>query len=287
MGKNSDACRFFQRVYVDFLGPYPRSRSGHIGIFIALDHFSKFPFLKPVKKFTADLVVKYLENDLFHTFGVPETVVSDNGSQFKSQVFNNLLKRYGIKHVYTAIHSPQANASERVNRSIISGIKSYVQPNQKDWDEFLSHICCSLRSSKHTATGVSPYYLAFGQYMITNGATYSLLRQLGMLEDRAVRFSKDDSRDITARKAAENIQKQFRRNEKTYNLRSRDVSYSVGQEVYRRNFKQSNFEQGYNAKLAPTFLKARVRKKMGNSYYELEDLQGNFIGTYHAKDIRQ
>lgn len=287
MGKSPETCRFFQKLYVDFLGPYPRSRSGHIGIFIVLDNFSKFPFLKPVKKFTSDIIVKYLEGDLFHTFGVPETIVSDNGSQFKSVQFNQFLKRYGVHHTYTAIHSPQANASERVNRSVLAGIKSYIKRDQKNWDELLSSICCSLRSSVHTGIGTSPYYLVFGQDMVTNGATYSLLRQLEMMEDRAVRFNRSDTRDILAKRASENTEKQFNRNKRSYDLRSKEVSYNVGQEIYRRNFKQSNFEQNYNAKLAPTFLKARVQKKLGNSYYILEDLKGNFIGTYHAKDIRQ
>ncbi|XP_061399459.1 uncharacterized protein LOC133335171 [Musca vetustissima] len=198
-----------------------------------------------------------------------------------------LLKRYGIQHVYTAVHAPQSNASERVNRSVLAAIKSYVNPDHKNWDELLSSVCCSLRSSVHSGIGTSPYYLTFGQNMITNGATYSLLRQLEMLEDRSVRFNRNDSRDIAARKALDVQQKQFARNEKTYNLRSREVTYEEGQEVFRRNFKQSCFEQGYNAKLAPTFLKARIRKKIGNYYYELEDLKGNLVGTYHAKDIRQ
>lgn len=108
-----------------------------------------------------------------------------------------------------------------------------------------------------------------------------------MLEDRSVRYDRNDSRDIMARRAADLMNRQHIRNERVYNLRSREVSYTVGQEIFRRNFKQSNFEQGYNAKLAPAFLKARIRKKIGNSYYELEDLKGNSVGTYHAKDIRQ
>lgn len=98
---------------MDSPGPYSRSRSGNIGIFITLDNFSKFPFIHPVKKFTAEVVVQYPEKELFHTFGVPESIVSDNGSQFKSAIFNQLLKKYGVNHVYTAVHSPQANASER------------------------------------------------------------------------------------------------------------------------------------------------------------------------------
>jgi len=60
IGMVPESQRFCQRLYVDFLGPYPRSRSGNVGIFIVLDHFSKFVFLKTVKKLTADVVIKYM-----------------------------------------------------------------------------------------------------------------------------------------------------------------------------------------------------------------------------------
>lgn len=100
LGKTSETHRFFQKVYVDFLGPYPRSKAGNIGIFVVLDHFTKFPFLKAVKKFSSDIVIDYLENDLFHLYGVPETIVSDNGSQFRSNQFSKFLKRYGVNHLF-------------------------------------------------------------------------------------------------------------------------------------------------------------------------------------------
>ncbi|XP_036347253.1 uncharacterized protein LOC118756607 [Rhagoletis pomonella] len=51
--------------------------------------------------------------------------------------------------------------------------------------------------------------------------------------------------------------------------------------VYRRS------EHAPGEKLAPTFLKARIRRKLGNCYYELEDLQGRPVGKFHAKDIKQ
>lgn len=192
-----------------------------------------------------------------------------------------------MNHLFTAVHAPQVKVSERVNRSVLSAIKSYVKPDQKNWDEYLSNISCALRSAVHSAVVTSPYYLVFDQHMVTNGATYPLLRQLEMLEDRTIRFDGKDSLQIMAKRASERMQKQFIRNERSYNLRSKEISYEVGQEVFRRNFKQSNFEQGYNAKLAPIFVKARIRRKLGNCYYELEDLRGNLVGNYHAKDIRQ
>lgn len=201
MGNTGISERVFQKLYVDFLGPYPRSRSGNIGIFVVLDHLSKFPFLKTVKKFTVESVIKFMEEELFHCFGVPETVVSDNGVQFKSNMFNDLLKKYNVKHVYTAFYSPQANASERVNRSVLAAIKAYIQPDQKNWDEHLSSICCALRSSLHSAIGTSPYRVAFGQHMVTDGGNYQLLRELKLLDDRTACFSKDDSFELIRKKS--------------------------------------------------------------------------------------
>lgn len=279
--------RIFQKLCVDFLGPYPRTRSGNIGIFVVLDYLSKFVLLKAVKKLSADVVCKFLEEEVFHCYGVPESIVSDNGIQFKSKLFKSLLRKYSIKHLCTAIYSPQANASERVNRSILSALRAYIEPDQKNWDELLSGIACALRSCIHAATRATPYYTVFGQQMITNGETYELLRKIGLASDLAINMSRPDSVTVIRQQNSENINKQFQRNERHYNLRTKNVVYTEGQEVYRRNFKPSNFEKGYNAKLAPSFIKARIRKKVGTCTYELEDLCGKYIGVYHAKDLRQ
>jgi len=69
------------------------------------------------------------------------------------------MQQYGVTHTLTAVHTPQANASERVNRSVISAIWAYLRPDQKDWEEYLSSICCALRSSVHASIGTSPHLL--------------------------------------------------------------------------------------------------------------------------------
>jgi len=234
-----------------------------------LGHFSEYVFLKPVKKINTAVVVNYLESELFMTYGVAETVVSDNGFQFRVVGFKNLMQRYGVSHVLTAVHAPQ-----RVNRSVISGIRAYVRSDQKDWDENLSRMSCALRSSVHSSIGTSPYYMVYGQHMVTSGATYSLLRKLNLLDDRFVLFNRPDSFEVVHTEAKKRMQKMHVENEKRYNLRSKVVSFKAGQEVFRRNFKQSCFQSGYNAKFGPSFVKDRVRKKLGYCYYELEDPQG-------------
>lgn len=82
-----------------------------------LDHFSKFVFLRPLNKASAQKVVDFLEPLVFHCFGVPEYIHSDNGQQFHSKIFKEFLKKYGVTHIPTGTHHPQANAVERVNRT--------------------------------------------------------------------------------------------------------------------------------------------------------------------------
>ncbi|KAH8338672.1 hypothetical protein KR074_004555 [Drosophila pseudoananassae] len=146
-----------------------------------------------------------------------------------------------------------------------------------------SHFC--MKSVRYL--GTSPYYMVFGQHMITSGSTYALLRKLNLLDDRSLLLNRSDSFEIVRQQASRHMLKAYEQNAKRYNLRARQVMFKEGQEVYRRNFKQSCFQTGYNSKFGPAFVKARVRKRVGNLYYELEDLQGHSIGKYHAKDIRQ
>lgn len=213
-------------------------------------------------------------------------LISDNGSQFKDNDFNAFLTSLGITHIYTALYSPQSNASERVNRSIIAGIRSYLSKDHTLWDQHLSFISCSLRNTIHQAIKCSPYKAMFGLEMITNGSSYKLLKNLESLNEPVVKLCREDELQVMRAKLKEHIAQAYESNAKQYNLRTRPISYNVGDEVFRRNFAQSSQEKKFNAKLAPIYIKAKVKEKIGSHYYILQDLDSNNTGTYHAKDIR-
>lgn len=286
MGKPVDTTRPFQRLYVDILGPYPRSKNGHIGLFIVLDHLTKFHWLFPLKKFTSKVIQNFLLTNIFHVYGVPEFLVSDNGSQFKANDFNAFLTKLGIKHVYTALYSPQSNASERVNRSIIAGIRAFMKKDQRLWDEHISSISCALRNAVHQAIKCSPYFATFGLNMITHGDSYLLLKNLNLLEEPIVKLNREDQLTIIRKELRQNISEAYDKSRDSYNLRTRPITYAVGQHVYRRNFAQSNAAYKFNSKLAPVYIKAIVQSKIGSSYYVLKDVESKSTGTYHAKDMR-
>lgn len=87
---------------------------------------------------------------------------SDNGAQFTSKTFKEIVDTYKINHLQTAPYSPQSNASERVNQSVLAAIRAYLESDHREWDLYLTEIECALRSSVHTATGVTPFFALFG-----------------------------------------------------------------------------------------------------------------------------
>lgn len=287
MGNLVETSRPFQRLYIDLLGPYPRSKAGNIGLLIVLDHMSKFHWIFPLRKFTSSSIQDNLLKQIFHVYGVPEYIVSDNGSQFRSNELNAFLTSLGIKHTYTALYSPQSNASERVNRSLIAGIRAYLKNDHKKWDENLTAISCALRNTIHTSIKCSPYHALYGFDMVTHGSSYDLMRKLKLLNDPTVRLQRDDQLQIIRQNLRKYIKEAHERNQSGYNLRTRPRAFNVGDTVFRRNFAQSNSEKNFNSKLAPVFIKAKVKEKLGNHYYVLADEDGNHTGTYHCKDIRE
>lgn len=288
MGEQFKVERRFEFLYIDLLGPYPRSKMGNSFILIVLDQVTKFPFLKALKSATSTNIIQYLSNELFPIFGTPKVLYSDNGKQFVSKIFEEFLSNEEIQHLKPPVYSPQSNASERVNRSIVAAIRAYVAEDHTQWDTNLHHIAAALRSGEHSAIKMDPYFAVFGQYMVQHGSTYKLIQKLSKTDSSELKIISNTDRQQHIR---EKIRKQLEiahdKYSKTYNLRAKEVSFKIGQEIYRRNFTQSDFAKNINAKFNKKFVKGRIKKILSHNRYEIEDLSGKVIGIYHAKDLKQ
>lgn len=105
-----------------------------------------------------------LLKQIFRKYGVPHVIISDNGPQLKSAVFQSFLKAHNIEHWSTANYRPQANATEAANKTILNAIRSYIdENNHRDWDKNLIEIACAYNSAKHSTTKYAPYTVLYGQ----------------------------------------------------------------------------------------------------------------------------
>ncbi|GFW52036.1 hypothetical protein TNCV_2819051 [Trichonephila clavipes] len=107
-------------VTLDLLGPYPVSRvRRNRYVLVITDHFSKWAEIIPLKKASARVIADNFFDNYISRFGAPKKLISDNGPQFISDIFENLSERLGIGHVKTVVYRPQANRTERVNRDLV------------------------------------------------------------------------------------------------------------------------------------------------------------------------
>uniref|UniRef100_A0A1I8NJ95 Uncharacterized protein n=1 Tax=Musca domestica TaxID=7370 RepID=A0A1I8NJ95_MUSDO len=113
--------------------------------------------------------------------------------------------------------------------------------------------------------------------MINHASLNRLARKLKLLNDPETTLIPNSvKQDLIREKVRSSLHQAYLRNEKSYNLRSRQVKFIPGQEVIRRSFRQSGFKNNYNAKLDKKFFKCRIVKPVGKCLYEIEDLKGHF-----------
>ncbi|XP_058456623.1 uncharacterized protein K02A2.6-like [Malaya genurostris] len=93
----------WERIHVDFAGPI-----NGLHFLVVVDSFSKWPEITVVHAPTTSTVIKFLD-ELFARFGVPTTIVSDNGSQFSSMQFTAFCNKNGVQHLQISPYHPQSN----------------------------------------------------------------------------------------------------------------------------------------------------------------------------------
>ncbi|KAL3098815.1 hypothetical protein niasHT_024569 [Heterodera trifolii] len=104
----------WQRIHIDFAGPF----FGKIFL-IVVDSFSKYPEVFEMANSTASATIEKLRY-LFTRHGIPETIVSDNGTQFSSSEFAKFVAANGITHLFSAPYNPiKLKGEGKPNKEII------------------------------------------------------------------------------------------------------------------------------------------------------------------------
>ncbi|UYV63652.1 K02A2.6-like [Cordylochernes scorpioides] len=85
---------------------------------VVIDYYSRFPEMIQLDRLTASVVVRSCKS-IFARHGIPETVVSDNGTQFEAaREFANFARQYGFTHVTSSPRFPQSNGMEEAGVKI-------------------------------------------------------------------------------------------------------------------------------------------------------------------------
>ncbi|GFW62169.1 retrovirus-related Pol polyprotein from transposon 297 [Trichonephila clavipes] len=120
---------------------------------IITDHFTKWSELIPLRKVSAQAIAKALFENNISQYGAPISLISDDGPQFISDVFEHLSHSLDIKHINMVTYRPQANLTERENRTLVQMIACFVEKNHDNWDRLLHEFCFALRTAVNETKG--------------------------------------------------------------------------------------------------------------------------------------
>ena len=147
--------RPWARLHIDFAGPFLGKT-----FLIVIDAHSKWIEAICTGSTSSNVVIEELRT-MFAKFGLPETVVTDNGTGFTSHEFNSFLKRNGIKHITSAPYHPSSNGlAERAVQIVKQGLKKVSSGSM---NTRLARVLLSYRITPQATTGVAPAELLLGR----------------------------------------------------------------------------------------------------------------------------
>ena len=127
---------------------------------VLIDAHTKWMEVFRVASASANVTIQQLRTT-FAQFGLPHSVVTDNGSCFMCEDFRAFLRLNGIQHITTAPYHPASNGqAERAVQVFKHGFKRVINVTITDR---IARFLFSYRITPHFTTGVSPAELMFGR----------------------------------------------------------------------------------------------------------------------------
>lgn len=234
------------KVFIDYLGPMPRTKRGNQYVLVVIDAFSRFIWLVPSRNITAGTTIAHLTS-IFSLFGLPRQLVSDNAPAFHSAAFRSFCFGNAIRHITTTPYYPQGSFAERVNRNLKSALIIYHQNTPSKWDSSLPWLNLAFNSANHEALKTTPASL-----MLAYPVNSALANLWGIQDLLPSEINPQIIKDNWNR-AKTNIQLAHRRSAGRYNRGRREFKGKIGDVVFIRSYPGRSTRRGKVSKFTPRF----------------------------------
>lgn len=160
----------FEAIHVDFVGPLPRIKNKQY-LFTIFDRATRWLAAYPVSNQSAETATNCLINWV-SLFGVPATIVSDQGTSFESTLFKSVTAKLGIKKCRTTAYHPAPNAVERQHRRLKQALKARSNNAAKTWLTDLPLVLLGLNNAISDDTDCSAAFATFGRQLSIPGCVF-------------------------------------------------------------------------------------------------------------------
>jgi hypothetical protein len=143
---------------VDLIGPLPPSEGdGYVYILVAVDVFSRYAVVTPIKDGTAESVLRALHVHYFGILGFPSVLQFDGGKSFDNALLTSEMERHGVQCHRTTPYNHKSNGIvERANRTILEQVRTLIDGNTRRWADILWGATLAYNTAVHSSTGFAP-----------------------------------------------------------------------------------------------------------------------------------
>jgi transposase InsO family protein len=184
---------------LDLVGPLQKALGGYTHLLVAIDKFSKWIEVRPLNSIRSEQAMAFFTN-IIHRFGVPNSIITDNGTQFTGRKFLDFCEDHHIPVDWATVAHPMTNGQvERANVMILQGLKPRIYNDLhkfgRRWMKELPSVFWSLRTTSSRATGFTPFFLVYGaEAILPIDLEYDSLRTRAY-DDQSNRNNREDSLD--------------------------------------------------------------------------------------------
>ena len=246
---------------------------------VITDYFSRFVSAHALPRCTAAITATTLFNEYFCRYGIPGTIVSDQGVHFKNALMHNLQRLIGFNQIFSTTYHPQSNGIvERFNSTFISQISKLQDTESNNWDVYLPAVVFAYNSGLHRTTHFTPYEIIFGRsprLPIHPSPSHFIFPSLN---DYFTQLHK--TLEIYHRATRDNIIIQQQANKTYYDVNRPDPHYNIGDRVLTR---LHGLRGKLDAKFSPT---PKTIIQHYHPTYTVRDEITQVESNVHVSDLR-
>ena len=129
-----------------------------------IDHLTGWPKAFPIPDKSGDTVVSTFINKCLPVHMCPRYILSENGTKFKNNLMDQVLKQLGIEKIFSAPYHPQSNGKLEVFQKYLKPtLKKLCEKDPSNWDQYLNLVLASYRVTPNLATAEMPFFLVYGR----------------------------------------------------------------------------------------------------------------------------
>ena len=156
--------RPFDKIAIDLVTDCKTSTSGNKHILAIIDHLTGWPEAFPIPDKSADTIVATLINYYLLVHMCPRYILSDNGTEFKNNLMDQVLQQLGIDRIFSDPYHPQSNGKLEVfHKYLKPTLKKLCENDPANWDKYINQVLASYRITPNLATAEPPFFLVYGR----------------------------------------------------------------------------------------------------------------------------